>query len=344
MEGNSRDIWVRDFGLIQTGNGIFKPLYRPNYLSTGDSTYIENGFLSWFQKLEIPFQNLNFTLDGGNFCHNGGNRAVITERIFSDNPTLSEATLRQIIAQQTGITEIAFVPEEAGDTTGHADGMVKWLAPDTIALNRYTNVAFRNQVIDRLNAAFSNLEIVLVPWNPTNRYWRSFADSTGVYVNALTTPNAIYIPMYGLGSDDAALAVFRQHADRRVIPVPVSPDIAIMGGAARCLCCQVYGEPTVDAKIPGAGRPVVKFKSPRRNSTVSRRSLITGIARDPTGIDEVRISDGNRSVRARYRTGSGKWSSRLPSRPRSNSRITLRAYAFDKDGSWTFKTQRYKVR
>ncbi len=343
LEGNARDVWVRDSGVIQTTAGIFKTQFRPAYLSASDAKYIEDGFLSWFRGLQFPFEHIDIKLDGGNFCHNEGNRAVTTQRVLDDNPGVSEAQLKNLAHSKMGITELAILPEEAGDTTGHADGMIKWLAPNKIALNNYTNRTFKTQVTQVLEEAFPGIEIVSMPWNPTRRYWRSFADGTGIYVNAMTTPNAIYVPVYGLASDPGALEVFRAHADRRVIPVKVSPDIAVMGGAARCLSCQVSGAPAAQALVPGAGRPSVLIQSPRIGKKVGRRILVSGIARDADGISDVRFAVGNKTGRARLRKTTGKWWFTL--RPDRRKRNTLvRVYAFDKPGSIGFKTRKFRTR
>lgn len=241
-----RDIWVRDFGPICTARGVFKASYRPNYLSSADAAWIERGFLNFFPKLKIPSRNFPLVLDGGNFVFNEENRAVITTRVLEDNPGKTEAQIRAMFRDELDIEHLAIIPAEAGDTTGHSDGMVKWITRDVIAMNRYGR-AFRNQIRDSLSRQLPGVTIVEVPWSPTNRTWRGFADSTGVYTNAMSTPNAIYVPLYGLEADNQALAVYREHADRPVIGVSVSPEIAVMGGAARCLCWQVSGAATANS-------------------------------------------------------------------------------------------------
>ncbi|MEM7010579.1 MAG: agmatine deiminase family protein [Verrucomicrobiota bacterium] len=241
-----RDIWVRDFGPISTPRGVFKPIYRPNYLSAEDAAWIEQGFVSFFPQLKIPSHNFPLIIDGGNFVGNEANRAVITNRVLADNPGKSEAQIRAMFRDQLGIDQLAIIPAEAGDTTGHSDGMVKWITKDVLAINRYGR-NFRNQVRNSLTQQLPGITIVEVPWNPTNRSWRGFADATGVYTNAMSTPNALYVPMYGLNTDDQALAAYRAHADRPVIGVPIDPEIAIMGGAARCLCWQVSGTATANS-------------------------------------------------------------------------------------------------
>ena len=335
IEGEARDIWIRDHGVVQTREGIFKSQFRPNYMSSNDARYIENGFLKWFRDLEFPFTTIDAVIDGGNFCHNWHGRAVMTTRVLDDNPHLSENDIHDLAAEM-GIDELAILPEETGDTTGHADGMIKWLSQNTIAVNNYTDQAFKASVEAILRDSFPGIEIVTMPWNPTTRYWRSFADGTGVYVNAVTTPNAIYVPVYGLRTDDAALALYREHADRRVIPVKVSPEIAIMGGAARCLSCQVYGEPASLGKSPGASRPRIQIRKPRIFG--SRAALVQGRARSANRVSSVYLNDGRRAKRTRLRLRTGRWW--LRTRLNSNRTTRLKVYAFDNVGAIAIKRLR----
>jgi agmatine/peptidylarginine deiminase len=342
LQGAARDIWIRDHGVIQTKEGIFKTRFRPNYLSAGDAVYIENGFKNWFGALGFPATPVNYKIDGGNFCYNGNDRAVVTGRVFSDNPGL---TLEQLeaVARSMGITELAVLPEEAGDTTGHADGMIKWLSGNVVAVNNYSDKTFKATVEAVLLDAFPGVTIVTMPWNPTNRYWRSFADGTGVYVNAVTTSNAIYVPVYGLGSDDAAIAVYRAHADRRVIPVFVSPEIAVMGGAARCLSCQVYGEPVAAGRIPGAERPSLRIAAVKSRDVRGNRIFVNGRARSSSGISSVYYSDGKKTGKARLRIRNGRWW--LVARAnRNRASLKLRVYAFDQKGSFTLQSKTIRRR
>ena len=344
IEGKSRDIWVRDSGVITTVQGIFKPSFRPNYLSPSDAAYIENGFLDWFGRLHIPFERLPLVLDGGNFCHNGAGRSVTTVRVLADNPNLSEKSLRDLVQDRMGIGELAILPEVPGDTTGHSDGMVKWLSQNTIGVNQFDDPAFLQNVIGILTSTFPGVDVVTVPYKPTDKYWRGFADSTGIYVNAVTTPNAVYVPLYGLKADTAALEVFRKHSDRPVVGVQVSPEIAIMGGAARCLSCQVYGPATAAGKIPGDSPPRLKVKRMKNGASRGRQFFLHGTARDVDGIKSVHCSGGTRSVRAKVRQRSGRWFARLRAGNSSRRASKVTVIAVDETGSIAVKRARIQVR
>ena len=84
------DIWVRDFGVQNLQGFNHKFDYSPDYLDNWTSNWIENSFINWFNNTDIEYQSHSIILDGGNFQTNGYDKAVITTRIFDDNPNLSE--------------------------------------------------------------------------------------------------------------------------------------------------------------------------------------------------------------------------------------------------------------
>ncbi len=240
IPGEIPDIWMRDYSVIQTKAGLFKFKYRPNYLKTSDAKAIEAGFVNWFRGLGLPFKFVDLVLDGGNFNYNGAYSALMTERIFADNYDKSEKEIIRLLRDTLALDYLAFLPEVPGDTTGHSDGMVKWLSKNKLAVSAFDDELWQAvmEVIDE--DLQEQVEIVEMPYQPSNKYWRNFADANGVYVNALTTDNAIYVPMFGLGVDKKALAIFKKHADRAVIPVQVGK-VGRMGGSVRCLTRQLGG-------------------------------------------------------------------------------------------------------
>lgn len=237
--GNIPDIWMRDFPPIRTQAGNFNMKYAPQYLNRRDARYIERRFDRWYRKTGLVRSNLPLILDGGNFNYNGIDRAVTTERILADNRRYSRTRLVNLIKKHMGIKQLAIIPEEAGDITGHSDGMVKWLAPNKLGVAQFHG-AFRNRVHNALRSGLPGVDLVEIPYVPHDDLWQDWSTAKGVYVNALTTTNAIYVPMFGLAEDAQALAIYRQHATKPVIPVQVGPEVS-MGGSVRCMTWQLDG-------------------------------------------------------------------------------------------------------
>ena len=125
-------IWLRDCAGFNCGDTLVKPLYRPSYyadawadaVSTDQTTEVMAAILG--KKLV----RMPLALDGGNLVTNG-EFALITERVFKDNPTMSKGEIAASINSYLGIIPI-FIPELDDDETAHSDGYVQfvrsWLA------------------------------------------------------------------------------------------------------------------------------------------------------------------------------------------------------------------------
>lgn len=227
------DIWIRDFAPIVTPEGLFKFRYEPEYIPKKHAREVDRNIREFYQKLDLPAENMPLILDGGNFVFNGKNKAVITERILEDNSEYQTEDILAIFAERLGV-DVAIIPEEEGDVTGHSDGMVKWLSENKLAVSRYEDTSFIDSIVREIQTAFSSVEIVEMPFEPTGKSYGNFFDATGIYVNALTTPNAIYIPVYDLAADEEAMEIFENYSDREIIPIYMG-GVALLGGSINCL-------------------------------------------------------------------------------------------------------------
>ncbi|MEM9998558.1 MAG: agmatine deiminase family protein [Bacteroidota bacterium] len=244
------DIWVRDFAPIQTRAGLFKFRYAPSYLSRRDARHIEDAFVRWLDSVGVRTEIVDLVVDGGNVCYNGTDSAVLTERVLQENAHLSRAEIETMLKDRLGLERVCLIPEEPGDTTGHADGMVAWLSPTCLAVANL-EPSLRASVLRSVERALPDVEVVALPHAPSEEQWRGFSDASGIYVNLLATPSTLYVPVFGLEADEAALAVVAQRADRAVVPVPVGK-VGQMGGSVRCMSWEVHG--AVARRLRGAAR------------------------------------------------------------------------------------------
>ena len=236
--GNINDIWIRDFGTQQILQSHHKFEFSPNYLDNWTSNWINNSYLDWLNTQEIDYSNESIVMDGGNFVTDGISKAVVTTRIFADNSGISESDLRTYFQVNLGIEQIAFVPEEEGDITGHSDGMVFWLTPNKLAVNDYDE-PFRTEVYNALIHEFPNVEFINMPYAPTDEVSPDgFPSCKGIYVNALQTTDNIYVPIYNLPEDSEAISVFEAHTNKTIIPVDAD-EVSLWGGSVHCLSWEV---------------------------------------------------------------------------------------------------------
>ena len=232
LEADVADIWIRDFGTINTKSEV-KFDYRPQYLELEDADWIDDSFEEWFDSSGLSSKKTDLVLDGGNFVFNGQDKAVTTVRIFEDNPQYSESEIDSMLKELLQVTEIAYLPEEEGDITGHSDGMVMWAESDKLLVNEYEE-PFRSQVLSELEKSFSDIEIVEIPYVLHEELWRDWPSACGYYLNSLVTENYIYVPIYGLKEDQHVLDLIQSHTSKDVIGIDAS-NVCFMGGSVRCL-------------------------------------------------------------------------------------------------------------
>ncbi len=232
------DIWVRDFG-IQNLQGInHKFDYSPDYLDNWTSNWIDNSFINFFNNTDLEYTNHNIVLDGGNFQTNGIDKAVITTRIFSDNPNLSEIQIRNYFNTNLGINEIAFIPEDIGDPVGHSDGYVVWLTPTKLAVND-SEEPYHTQIYNVLESSLSGIEYIDMPFAPDNGNGADgFGSAKGIYVNSLQTTDNFYVPIFGIPEDALALAIYEEHTNKNVIPIDAA-EVSNWGGSVHCLSMEI---------------------------------------------------------------------------------------------------------
>lgn len=239
VEGSIPDIWIRDFAPVRTTQGSFKFRYLPAYLDKADAQAIERGFMRWLQSVGLAAEPVDLVLDGGNFVYNGTNSAVITQRILEDNPGYTRAEIRHRIQAGLRLEHVAIIPEGVREKTGHADGMVVWLSEELLGVARFEEPA-RSRVLRALEQELPGVELKELPFQPTGDVWEGWESAAGVYVNALATENALYIPQFGLEADQAALDAYRSRSAKQVIPVRTGDEVRL-GGSIRCLTWELGG-------------------------------------------------------------------------------------------------------
>jgi len=239
LQADVYDIWIRDFSPLFPANPS-KFIYAPDYLEAQISREVDASFRAFTQAAGLSFPADDLVIDGGNFVHNGVDKAVFTARVFSDNPELSPQEIETALNEALGLSEIAFIPEEVGDTTGHSDGMVMWVSEDKLLVNEYDE-PFRTRVLTAIETAFSGVSIVEIPSDYELEIWKDFVSACGIYVNALTTPDNIYLPIFGGERDDEIVGLIADQTEKEIITVNAS-QVCYMGGSGRCLSWQVWGE------------------------------------------------------------------------------------------------------
>ena len=110
VTSNVVDIWIRDFGTVNTTTEV-KFEYRPQYLSVSESDWIDESYEDWFSARKLTSKKTDLILDGGNLVFNGQDKAITSVRVFADNPQYSQDEIDQMLKELLEVTEIAYLME-----------------------------------------------------------------------------------------------------------------------------------------------------------------------------------------------------------------------------------------
>lgn len=224
----TRDVWVRDFMPVRTGSGkLVSFRYEPSYLKN-DPDLRTDFRKDLAPQLGLPVTYSHVNLDGGNVVFSpSGERVLISDRIFSENPEYPPAALVRELSELLE-AEVLIIPSLKSDMTGHADGMTRFLDDRTVLCNRPLSSCGFEQKVKRSVRDYS-LDAVDFPFVPTGRI-----SAVGCYLNYLETEQAVFLPVFGIEQDAEAAASAQQIFSKEIVPVNIR-EIAQQGGCLNCI-------------------------------------------------------------------------------------------------------------
>lgn len=230
----TKDIWCRDYMPVQTESGKFIQFrYEPSYLKgkkEWEDSRSDVKEVCRLNNIDATFSDIN--LDGGNVLICDG-RAILSDRIFSENPDYEKDSLINELSKLLEC-EIIIIPAQKGDYTGHADGMVRFVDRNTILGNKLADEykywqKGMQKVIDTYNLTYIDVPFITDIKDPKH------PDSAiGIYVNYLEVNDLIVMPIFNRGEDKQALEIIKKtFPDKKIETIDYS-DIAKEGGLLNC--------------------------------------------------------------------------------------------------------------
>ncbi len=233
---NTKDIWCRDYMPVQNRLGeLIQFKYDPSYLrgkkewedSRSDVREVcsTNGINPIFSNIKI---------DGGNVVLYG-DKAILTNRIFKENP---EFERKQLISELEELlkAKVIIIPAVNTDVTGHADGMVRFVDKDTL-LGNDLNAEYK-YIREGINKACleNGLQYINVPFFEQKYDKDHEMNAIGIYVNYLEVDNLIVLPKFGVAGnrDEDALSLFKKIFPHRNIETVDFNEVALEGGLLNC--------------------------------------------------------------------------------------------------------------
>jgi len=234
----TNDIWCRDYMPVQTPSGkLIQFKYDPSYLKDIRYAHTRSDVkhVNAVNKIKPVFSEIN--LDGGNVVM-FDKKAIITDRIFSENPDWLKEKLIAELAKLLEC-EIIIIPayKQKDDFTGHADGMMRFVDSNTVLVNDLEQdyKYMKNNIIKALNSA--NLKYINFPFFEYKEKGKHDS-AIGIYLNYLEVDNLIIMPVFGgivpVNRDAEALAKLIEVFPNKVIETIDYNDVALNGGILNC--------------------------------------------------------------------------------------------------------------
>lgn len=229
----TKDIWCRDYMPIQIEKGKFVQFrYEPSYLKDDFELQSDPKEVCKANNINPQFSTIN--LDGGNVV-NWSDRAIITDRVFDENPEyLSKNKLIAEIEKLLEV-EIIVIPQIKSDMTGHADGMVRFVDRNTLlGNNREQEYKYWKNGINKILKE-KGIEYIDIPFlDHKEKYYPDHA--IGCYVNYLEVENLIVIPIFETekNKDQEVYDKFREIFPDRKIETINYNEIGFFGGLLNC--------------------------------------------------------------------------------------------------------------
>ena len=224
----AKDIWARDFMPVKTKSGKHVSFrYEPSYLA-GDPQLRTNFKTDIAPHFVLPVTYSNINLDGGNVVFSPSKtKAVITDRVFSENPEYDKNTLL-LELEKLLEASVLIIPSLKSDMTGHADGMVRFVNENTVVANApLSPFGFETKVKKALQ--HHGIEVLDFPYFDSNGN-----SAIGCYLNFIETGQAIFLPVFSVDTDNKAFQTAKHIFHKAIIPVNIN-EIAADGGLLNCI-------------------------------------------------------------------------------------------------------------
>lgn len=236
---DTKEVWARDYMPLHVGNGKYVTFnFSPDYLAGKRGKYITNQSVV-IKDLGINVAaHLDIILDGGNVVR-CGNKTIMTDKIFSENPETRPLKLMETIENVLN-TELILIPWDMEEPYGHADGMVAYLGNGKLLMNNYSQLGkesapFCKRLHKILDCHFDVQEL---------SYSGRLRNDAWSYLNYIETPRTIIIP--GLSenldcdNDKAAVKKFSAIFPHKDILQVFAAPLVKHGGALHCVTWELF--------------------------------------------------------------------------------------------------------
>ena len=229
----TKDVWAVDYMPIQiNGNEFVQYTYNPSYLQSKKWLPTISDVDIICEEMGLAPLKSDIVLDGGNMVRSA-HKAIMTDRIFKENPHYERKQLIKKLLELLEIDYLYFVPEQPGDFTGHADGMVRFIDEHTVVVNDYSKEKKLFRRAFELAMHNTGLDCKTLPYSVEQN--KKNAQANGDYINYLQMKNCIIAPIFNIPADEAAIRKLEEIFQGQTITTIDCNEIANDGGVLNCI-------------------------------------------------------------------------------------------------------------
>jgi agmatine deiminase len=230
----TKDIWCRDYMPIHVRkNELIQFRYEPSYLNHFPNLRSVPKIVNQLNNLSPTYSNIN--LDGGNVVKNK-DHAIISDRIFSENPEYrSKSKLISDIENLLQV-EVIIIPCIKYDMTGHSDGYVRFVDPNTL-IGTDRSFEYRSWA-NNINSVLNDHKLDYIDL-PTFEYRKIKYphNAIGCYTNYLEIEDLIVVPVFEVSGnrDEDVVSIMNDVFPNRTIETININSIGLDGGLLNCI-------------------------------------------------------------------------------------------------------------
>ncbi len=236
---NTFDIWARDYMPIQVNDKKYiEYRYDPNYLQ-GNSEKNETREIKTYPDIVCDSIGLktiktDIILDGGNVVKSE-NAIILTDKVVWENKRhYSEKQLIKKLHDLFEVDKVVLIPWDEECDYGHADGMMRFINPDTVLISGFYETVdekFKKWILE-------SVEKAKLDWNWL-RVSENEVEDNIAYINFLQTKDFIIVPSLNRPEDDVAIEqiskYFSEYASKIIIDKVDMREIVRHDGALNCI-------------------------------------------------------------------------------------------------------------
>ncbi|MBM4404012.1 MAG: agmatine deiminase family protein [Candidatus Cloacimonetes bacterium] len=201
----SDSYWIRDYGpwFIMDGNNEMKVVdfayNRPRPTDDAIPAAVANN-------LGIGIYQSGIIHSGGNIMTDGEGKAMSTNLVLTENPSLTQSQVNMIMQNYLGVTEYQLYNDPNGTYINHIDCWAKILDVDKVMIR---SVPPSHSQYGQIEAVVTSFQSKTSSWGTPYQIFRVNTPNNEPYSNAYILNKKIFVPLMNNANDAAAITAFQ---------------------------------------------------------------------------------------------------------------------------------------